>query len=188
MATFPKDQFDIAPDLDRVGAHRAPKKKGGGWIAFAWAALATGVLVVGGLYGLSLINKDVAFEVPGFSGSDPVETPAASQTPEVPPILDPTTIDPARGITITVLNGTATAGLQDTAGDALDAASWPVVSRTQSSATDIEKTVVYFRDAADEDVARGLVVALGVGEVLQSDTFLGSPITVVLGTDYAPGG
>ena len=32
-------------DLQRVGAHRAPKKRGGGWIGFGWAVLATGVLV-----------------------------------------------------------------------------------------------------------------------------------------------
>jgi hypothetical protein len=190
MANFPKDQFDILPtDVDRIGAHRAPKKKGGGWVGFAWAALATGVLVVGGLYGLSLVNDDVNFDIPGLSGGEEVvETPSASPTPEVLPVLDPTTIDPARKITVTILNGTATVGLQNTAGDALAAGKWPVVSRTQASATDIEETVVYYRTAADEDVARGLVVALGVGKVRESDAFLGSPITVVLGSDYAPAG
>lgn len=190
MANFPQDQFDNLPtDLDRIGAHRAPKKKGGGWVGFAWAALATGVLVVGGLYGLSLVNDQVSFEVPGLSGGEaPVETPSASPTPEVPPVLDPTTIDKSRKITITVLNGTATAGLQNVAGDALVAGKWPVVSRTQASQTDIEETVVYYRTAADEDVARGIVVALGVGKVRESEAFLGSPITVVLGSDYAPAG
>src|ERR1019366_5658749 len=54
MANFRTDQFDNLPEnVDRVGAHRGPKVKGRGWIAFAWAVLATAVLVVGGLYVLS---------------------------------------------------------------------------------------------------------------------------------------
>jgi len=187
MATFPKDQFDTLPeDLARQGAHRAPKKRGGGWIGFAWAALATGVLVVGGLYGLSLIDSSIRFEVPGISaGEEEVDdTPTESATPEVPALTDPTTIDKARGITITVLNGTPTAGLQDVAGNALATAKWPIGTRTTSSQTDIEKTFVYYKNAADEDIARGLVLALGVGEIRESAAFIGAPITIVLGADY----
>ncbi|MGV8886350.1 MAG: LytR C-terminal domain-containing protein [Microbacteriaceae bacterium] len=190
MANFPKDQFDTVPtDLERIGAHRAPKKKGGGWIGFAWSALATGLLVVGGLYGLSLVNDNLKFEVPGFAGGDtPVVTPSATPTPEAAPVLDPTTIDKTRKITITILNGTATPALLTAAGDTLAAQKWPVVSRSEASQNDIENTVVYYRTAADEDVARGLVIALGVGKVRESTTFLGSPITIVLGADYTPAG
>ena len=78
MANFPQDPFDEVPaDLKRVGAHRAPRKRGRGAIAFAWAALATGVLVVGGLYGLSRVNPDISFELPNFGGGDdPVASPS----------------------------------------------------------------------------------------------------------------
>jgi hypothetical protein len=77
MASYPKDRFDDLPeDLVRVGAHRAPRKKGGGWIGFAWAALATLVLTVGGLFVLSVIDPGVRFEIPGL--------PVAEQTSAAP--------------------------------------------------------------------------------------------------------
>ena len=50
MAEFPRDRFDAVPaTLGRVGAHRAPRSRRGAWVATAWAALARGLLVVGGL-------------------------------------------------------------------------------------------------------------------------------------------
>jgi hypothetical protein len=192
MATYPRDQFDQQPDdLLRVGAHRAPRKKGRGWVGFFWATLATAVLVVGGLYGLSRVNAGIDFELPIFGGGGSTPTPTATPTPTLEPVLDPTTIDPNRAITITVLNGTATAGLQNTVGDTLVASSWPIGARAVASANDIQKTFVYYADPANEDVARGLVVAMGVGEIRLSDAFPGAPITVVLGADYpvdAPAG
>ena len=94
MASFPQDPFDVVPaDLTRVGAHRAPRRRGRGWIMFAWAALATGVLVVGGLYGLSRVDPNISFELPSFGGGeDPVAQPSPS-TSTVPPVTDPTTVD-----------------------------------------------------------------------------------------------
>ena len=190
MASYPKDRFDDLPaDLVRVGAHRAPKKRGGGWIGFAWAALATGLLVVGGLFTLSLIDPTVRFEIPGLVAEDePSATPTEEATPTALPLTDPATLDPARGITITVLNGTPNVGQQNVAADALTALGWTIGSATTASTTDIEKTIVYYGDPADEDVARGLVAALGVGEVRESTAFLGAKITIVLGTDYPPAG
>jgi hypothetical protein len=187
MATFPKDQFDTLPeDLARQGAHRAPKKRGGGWIGFLAAIVATAVLVTGGLYGVSLVNDSIEFTIPGLGGgNEEVAEPTVSATPEVPPILDPTQIDKKRKITITVLNGTAVSGLETVAGKALTKAKWPVASTAPSSSTDIAKTFVYYKNPEDEDVARGLVIALGIGEIRESDKFLGAPITIVVGQDYA---
>ena len=38
MAEQPRDRFDDIPSgVDRVGAHRSPRKPGRGWIGFAWA-------------------------------------------------------------------------------------------------------------------------------------------------------
>jgi hypothetical protein len=189
MATFQTDQFDQQPDdLLRVGAHRGPRRKGRGWVTFAWAALATVVLVIGGLYGLSRVTDGITFEFPLFAGETPTPTP--TPTPTAPPITDPATLDPARLISITVLNGTPTAGLETTVGDLLAAAGWPVGARTQASENTVETTYVYYGDAANEDVARGLVLALGVGDIRLSDAFPGAPVTVVLGADYpvAPAG
>src|SRR5476649_2551082 len=109
MASFPHDQFDEIPtDLARIGAHRAPAKRGLGWVRFGWAALATAVLVVAGLFGLSLLN------------------PASK-------------VDPKLNLTISVLNGSSTDGLQDKAGDAIKAAGWPDPGRATSTARS-EKT------------------------------------------------
>ena len=191
MASYPKDRFDDLPkDLVRVGAHRAPKKRGGGWIALAWAALATLVLVVGGFFAVTLIDPSVRFEIPGTTpAADEVTTaPEDDSTPTALPLTDPATIDPAREITITVLNGTPVEGEQNEVSDMLSAAGWPVGSATTASTSDIEKTIVYYSNPADEDVARGLVSTLGVGDVRESSAFLGAPVTIVLGADYSPAG
>jgi hypothetical protein len=190
MASYPKDRFDDLPtDLVRVGAHRAPRKRGGGWIGFAWAALATLVLVVGGFYVVTLIDDSVRFEFPGFpQASASSSSPEDEATPTALPLTDPATIDPARGITITVLNGTTVVGEQNAVSDTLTAAGWPVGSATTASTTDIEKTIVYYSNPADEDIARGLVTTLGVGDVKESTAFMGAPVTIVLGADYTPAG
>jgi len=179
MAKYPSDQFDDLPaDLARVGAHRAPAKSGRGWITFAWAALFTGIFVAVGVLGLNLLNGT------GFLEGEQPSVPSASPSLTAPPLTDPATIDPARAITITVLNATPTVDLETTAGTALRTAGWPVGAFALASQRDIEKTTVYYSNPADEDIARGLVLALGTGDVLESTAFLGAPITIVLGSDY----
>ena len=179
MANFPPDQFDTLPDdLTRVGAHRAPATARRGWIGFAWAALATGVLVAGGLYAVSLADASLDSDAPAAA------TGTATAAPTAEPVTDPSTVLD-RNITITVLNGTASVGLEDDAATALVNAGWAVGSQATSTATDITQTIVYFADAANEDVARGVALALGVGDVSLSDAFLGAPLTVVVGSDFA---
>ncbi len=185
MAAYPKDRFDQLPeDLKRIGAHRGPKKKGGGWAGFALALLATGVLIFGGLWGLStFVGVDVG--LPIFQ-APPEPTPTPTQTPTADPVLDPTTIDPARLIDVTVLNGTPAAGLENTVGDALAAVGWVVEARAPAGEKNVEKTVVYYSDPANEDVARGVVVTLGKGEIrlVSADIFPASALTAVIGVDY----
>jgi hypothetical protein len=183
MATFPKDRFDTLPDdLLRVGAHRGPKRKGAGWIAFAWAALATGVLVAGGLIGVRIL--DASFT---FTEDTSVAQPDASTVPTAEPVTDPSTITD-RAISITVLNGTATAGLQNDAATVLADQGWTIATQASSTATDITETIVYYSEASNEDVARGISLAIGVGDVRLSDAFLGAPITIVVGSDFVPAG
>ena len=188
MASFPKDRFDEFPeDLKRVGAHRGPSKKGRGWIALAWALLATVVLVFGGLFTVSrLLGVDLG--IPLFA-TPATPTPTPTPTPTMDPVTDPTAIDPARAIKINVLNGTTTPGLQTTVHDQLVGGGWPMGSALAASASDIEKTLVYYSDPANEDIARGLVLALGLGDIrlVAPDTFPGA-VTVVLGADAVPAG
>jgi hypothetical protein len=176
MAKTPKDQFDDLPtDLARVGAHRAPPRSGRGWVTFAWAALFTGLFVLAGSLGLNALRGL------SFLGTSP--TPSATPTviKTADPVLDPTTIAPERGITITILNGTTTVDLEDSAAAALTG--WPVGATLVATNRTEPKTIVYYGDPANEDVARGVVLALGVGEVRESAAYV-APITVVLGADY----
>jgi hypothetical protein len=185
MPTYPHDRFDSVPDdLLRVGAHRAPAKKGRGWITFAWAALATLVLVGIGLWGLSIVSGNTEFTLP-FLKSDTTATPTVTPTPTAEPKLD-------ASVPINILNGTTVPGLAKSAGDALVAQGWAgaadgVGSRTNAATTDIKQTVVYYSAAADEGVARALVLSLKVGQVRLSNAYP-ARVTVVLGSDYKPVG
>jgi hypothetical protein len=184
MATYQKDRFDSVPDdLLRTGAHRGPARSGAGWIAFAWAALATGILVVIGLVGLNLVNGKLAdFSLFNRTSSSASATPTATPTPTASPKLD-------ASLPITVLNGTATAGLANSVGDALVKQGWlgaaiGVGSRANAASTDVADTVVYYSDAANEGAARALVLTLKVGSIRLSTAYSQSPITVVIGSDY----
>jgi hypothetical protein len=181
MASFPKDRFDdLPPDLQRVGAHRAVPKGGRGWIAFAWAALASGVLVLAGLFGIAYIgNVDLGLFPPKST-----PTPTPTPTPTAEPITDPATIAPERAISITILNGTGDPAVEQDAVAKL--AGWPVGAVTAAATSDIEKTTVYYSDAANEDIARGIVLALGYGEIRLIDASQmpsAAPVVLVLGLD-----
>ena len=130
--THPTDRFDEIPDgLERVGAHRARAAPGRGWVGFAWAALATGVLVLAGVIALALfddaINIELPFAADGSASAEPSAEPAPESTavpgeePSAPPAVVPS-LDPE--VAITVLNGTATAGLANRVGDALVTGGW----------------------------------------------------------------
>ncbi|GAB3137487.1 LytR C-terminal domain-containing protein [Marisediminicola antarctica] len=204
--TTPTDRFDEIPDdLTRVGAHRAPARQGRGWIGFAWAALATGVLVLAGVVALAALTDSINLDLPfTASGAPTDDAPATDQSEEpeatetaapIEPLLDPS-------VSITVLNGTSTAGLAGAAGDKLVAEGWcgaagpdtvaegpcadstAVGSRANASSTEIAATAVYYGDPANESAALALVASLGIGEAQLSEDFPESPITVLLGSDY----
>jgi hypothetical protein len=196
MAKHPRDRFDEVPDdLQRVGAHRAEARRGRGWIVFAWAALATGVLVGAGVVYLGVANDSFQFVAPtsdetsqagsespddgGTDGSDAPTTPAETVAP-----ADPASVDPD-ATTITVLNGTDTSGLAGQASLALAETGWTVAGQGNADGT-VAVTVVYYADAADEAVARGVARDLGTTTVELSDAFPDSSVTAVLGDDYTP--
>ncbi len=183
MANFPKDRFDSVPEeLLRVGAHRAPARKGRGWVAFAWAAFATLVLVAVGLYGLSVLKGSI--QLPFAQTS---QTPTASATPKPTPTASPK-LDAT--VPITILNGTKTAGLATSVGNYLVAQGWTGAStdlgtRANASSDTVDKTTVYYTTATDEAAARALVQSLKVGDIRLSKNF-NDRLTVVLGSDYKP--
>jgi len=214
MPKYPRDRFDEVPhDLDRVGAHRSEPRRGRGWIVFAWAALATGVLVGAGVVALGVLNDSFQFVAPTSTSSaqaqddetdpaatDPAATDAAGDdatggdSTDAPgdeatetPTPTATAADPAaaaRTTTIAVLNGTTTSGLASRASSTLTEAGWRVA--TQGNAPDrATSTIVYYSSAASESAALGVARSLGVATTQQSGAFPDATVTVVLGSDFS---
>ena len=62
---------------------------------------------------------------------------------------------------------------------------------TQASERDIEDTYVYYADPLNEDVARGIAITLGIGEirlVAVESMPSSAPIAIVLGADFPVAG
>ncbi|GGR16500.1 MULTISPECIES: LytR C-terminal domain-containing protein [Agromyces] len=172
---FPRDRFDSLPNgIDRVGAHRAPSRRGRAWIGFGIAALATVLLVAGGIIWLMVFNGRLNFAEPSTppQTEQPVETAPPTIAPEVP---------------VLVLNGTDVSGLASTASDVLQGAGVPVASAANASDSSFQTTTVYYASPELEGAARGVLGALGVGDVGLDPSIAetGGTITVVLGADYA---
>ncbi|QHC67380.1 LytR family transcriptional regulator [Rathayibacter sp. VKM Ac-2759] len=174
--THQKDRFDEIPAGDgRVGAHRRPPAPHAGIIALAWAALATGVIVLLGFIGLLVIDNRVEFNDVFTAPTGIAETTA---TPTVAPTVDP-------ALTVAVLNGTPTAGLAASAGQVLTTAGWNVPTVTNASTEDEAVTTVYYSDPAQEGAALGLVASLGTGTLALTQDFVETAnLVVVLGADY----
>ncbi|WP_375401207.1 LytR C-terminal domain-containing protein [uncultured Amnibacterium sp.] len=174
MPDFPRDRFDELPaDLTRIGAHRAPARRGRVFVAFAWAALATGVLVGAGVVGLRVIDSRNA------GGTGPTQN-----TSSAPSVV--ATVDPKEPVVL--LNATTTNGLAATAAAAAKADSWTVQSTANASSTAVKTTVVYYARAGQAGAAKGLAKSLGITRTQQSSQFAAGGtdrLTVVLGADYA---
>jgi LytR cell envelope-related transcriptional attenuator len=171
---FPRDRFDSIPHgIERVGAHRAPTRRGARWVAFGWAALATVVLVAAGIGGVIVFNDRLNFGEPEVT---PTPTPVATAAPTIAP-----------DVPVTVLNGTTTSGLAARAGEALVAAGIPVGTTANASASDLTETVVYYATPDLEGAARGVAQAVPEADVRLSEQFaeIGTPLVLVVGSDYA---
>lgn len=172
---FPRDRFDAIPHgIDRVGAHRAPARRGAGWIAFGWAALATVVLVAVGIGAVVVFNDRLNFLAPAVStpSPEPVVTAEPTVAPDIP---------------VLVLNGTETSGLAARAQETLVASGVPVGSTANASENNLTETVVYYATPDLEGAARGVAQFLPEADVRLSEQFaqIGTPLVVVLGADYA---
>ncbi|RUQ02726.1 LytR C-terminal domain-containing protein [Curtobacterium sp. HSID17257] len=190
---YPRDRFDEVSDGPRVGAHRGARRRGRGWIAFAWGALATGVLVLVGVLVLALLNGSYSF--PGSTSSPrpsssssasaaPSESP--SDEPSAPASEEPSAAEPsAQGTTsVVVLNGTTTTGLAARGRTALTSAGWKVASTGDAGTTGATTSVVYYQQPDQQAVAQGVAKALGIATVEQSSAFPNADVSVVLGADY----
>jgi hypothetical protein len=179
-SSYPKDRFDDLPHhLDRVGAHRAPAKRGRRWVAFWWALAATAILIAIGAIGLSVLNDRLNITIPGIAAGTEEAPPPVEVVPTAEPTMDP-------DATVTVLNGTAGDGVARSVGDLLAASGWAVAAMSNADSEDFVTTTVYYADPAQEGVARGVSALLPNSAVTLADTFAasGATVTVVVGTDY----
>ncbi|MCS5721075.1 LytR C-terminal domain-containing protein [Herbiconiux sp. CPCC 203407] len=176
--SFPEDSFDRLPaHRERVGAHRGPAPRGRGWMVLAWAALATVLLVGGGITYLAVINDNIQFTDSNSQAATPAPEETAAPEP-VAPITDGT-------LAVTILNGTENVGLAGRVGEAAAAGGWNVATQANASTTDFATTTVYYEDPANEAAALGLAQLLGGAAIELSSNFPGAALTAVLGTDYA---
>ena len=200
MTRFPRDRFDDVTDGPRVGAHRGSARGGRGWAAFGWGALATAVVaglaiaIMAGMSGIgSGITSAGASGGPGATASASASS-SASASAAAPsggasassPSSDATARPSAQtaATTIEVLNGTRISGLAAKGGSALISAGWKVAGEGNAGSTGTTTSIVYYRDASDAAVARGVAHTLGVTTVQQSSAFPNAAVTVVLGSDY----
>ncbi|TDW29486.1 LytR C-terminal domain-containing protein [Cryobacterium psychrophilum] len=178
-----KDRFDHVPhDLHRVGAHRAPGRKGRGWVAFWWALAATIVLIGVGVVGILSLNDRLSFTVPGSSPSaTSTETATPSETPAPTAVA---TVAPE--LSVTVLNGSSSNGVAASASQTLTDAGWNVGATSNANVQDQPTTIVYYADASLEGAALGIAQSIPGAQVLLANDFVdsGGDLTVVVGNDY----
>jgi hypothetical protein len=172
----PRDRFDdVPPDISRVGAHRAPARRGRGFVTFAWAALATGALVGAGVLGLSVIEKSVS----ATGDSTSAASTAASAAPAA-------TVDASA--TVVVLNATTTSGLAANAAATAKAAGWKIASTANADTTSVKLSTVYYSESSQLGAALGLAKSLGIGrapvKTSRFDVQGQTRLTVVLGKDF----
>ncbi len=197
MTRFPRDRFDDVTDGPRVGAHRGPARRGGGWVVFAWAALATGVLVGVGVLVLALANGSVQF-TEGSGGATSAPSASATSTPTSSasagsepsggassPAAAAASPTDQGATTLVVLNGTSTTGLAANASTKLTGAGWKVTSTGDAGTTGSTQTIVYYQQESQAALAEGIAKSLGTSTVQRSSAFPNADVSVVLGADYA---
>ncbi len=173
VGSFDADGASSDQVTPRAGAHRVAGIRAG-WIVFAWAALATGVLTAAGTMGLFAYNGKLDIIHWIFPG------PTASPTPTAPPTVDP-------AMHITILNGTDRAGLATEVATTLTADGWTIGTASNSSETNVKRTLVFYAVPTYEGAARGACDSLGsVCDIKLTNAFAtsGSELTMVIGADY----
>ncbi|PNW10686.1 hypothetical protein C1632_02700 [Microbacterium testaceum] len=158
-STFPRDRFDDLPaESGRVGAHRAEKPRLRGWIVFLWAAIATLLLIIAGIFATLVVSGRISL------GADTAPSPTVSAEPTIPAVVD-------TSYSVVVLNGTSDSGLAASVRDQIVAAGWSGdnVETGTSDSTDFADTTIYYRLESDEAAAEGLAQTIGGAQIAQSD-------------------
>lgn len=165
---FPLDEFDSA--VAHGGRHRVrrtPKIRALEFLRILVVALVVAVL---GYFGLKLIDSANLFSA--------TSTPVSSVSIQ----------DVAKGLEITILDATATAGTADKVATSLVDSGFNVVSAGElggevSSKSEVSQTIIYYFDSGDKAAAAVIAKSLGSFPVKQSTAYAGA-VTIVIGTDF----
>nr|WP_244960622.1 LytR C-terminal domain-containing protein [Pseudoclavibacter chungangensis] len=123
----------------------------------------------------------------GQNAAEPTATETTAAPAEGAP-QEAAPAEPARdpAVPVTVLNGTAQAGVAGSTSEKLSGLGWNVVTTGDADNDEHTASVVYYGDAADEGAALALVQDLGGGTAtLDPAQASAGTITVVIGTDLA---
>ena len=188
--SFVPDKFDeVKKESGYIGLRRLRRRRAF-WLIPTSVLAGSSLLLIGlGLWWVDSAGDSLEFDVPDIPLVQPEIEPEIEPEPEpepepVEPIINPT-VDQAAGLTVTVLNGTLTAGLAARAGDLLTAEGWPVDTLANAETNQEERSVVAYRLEEDEALALGAAQILGIEQVVLSDQDFGPRITIVLGADYS---
>lgn len=181
MSNYPKDRFDDLPvDLDRRGAHRAPRSRAAKLASFLWGLAAVAVLVIIGLVAMNIIDNVVS----GRAGG---EQPAASETNGATPSASPTptsAVDPNIGVT--VLNGTDIGKVATNFSAKLKEKGWTIAATDGADSSNYKTTKVYYPNEGTKAAAEQIVADIGGGAAEMSADIAGEgQIVVVIGYDLA---
>jgi hypothetical protein len=156
--TYPRDRFDdVADETGRVGAHRAENPRMRAGVVFAWAALATVILVAVGIFGVLVVSDRISF--------GPGDTSTSAPDPGVVPEIDTT-------YAVLVLNASGQDGAAAPLREEIIAAGWAADDVTAGDAgSTFETTTVFYASEADEAAALGLADVVGGAQVAQSDQY-----------------
>lgn len=175
------DSFDKPKKGRRVGAHRAGRGAGAGWMRALWIIIATAVLTALGIIFVVIGPENILFP----KGTDQAQEATKSTEATVKAKVSAET-------TVTVLNGTTTEGLGQTVADVITSKKYGTVVFV-GDAADQTATIsaVFYHDPADEAYAKGLGEKLGgifYYERAEYESF-GTQLVVLIGSDYkAPQG
>lgn len=186
-----RDRFDaLKREPGRVGSHRGPVRRGGGWLGLALFLVGLIIITAGGMFVVDRIMRDTSPTGQGLDFNFPflpdlVPTPPPSEAPPPPVVTDPA-VAVERGLRVMVLNGTPVTGLQNAVGDELANLGWPIATRARAGSSDVLDTIVYYADPANADIARGIVETIGFGEAREVDpnVYPGMNVIVVIGMDH----
>ncbi len=169
---LPRDRFDVPRQSGRVGVHRIAGRVRRGWRYVLAGAIATAVLLAGGIVWANSV---------GGGTNEPVaQGPAQPQDSRVTPELDPSA-------SVAVLNGTPTPNLAAGVDQVITQNGWGAIAFSDDAASrDVQISAVFYAVPEDEAAAAGLAAQLGGVSTYQSDGYgeYGVRLVVLLGADY----